>query len=75
MSTTFLHKPFALCRNLDEETRTIDKNQELKNKGKNYKTKKNNGCCLRKTRLLFKENNGCCLRKTRLLFKENRAIV
>ena len=29
----FLHKPFALCRNLDEETRTIDKNQELKNKG------------------------------------------
>ena len=54
----FLHKPFALCRNLDEETRTIDKNQELKNKGggKNYKTKKNNGCCLRKTELLFKEN-------------------
>ena len=32
MSTTFLHKPFALCRNLDEEMRTIDKNQELKNK-------------------------------------------
>ena len=44
MSTTFLHKPFALCRNLDEETRTIDKNQKLKNKGKkNYKTKENNG--------------------------------
>lgn len=59
MSTTFLHKPFALCRNLDGETRTIDKNQELKNKGgggKIYKTKKNNGCCLRKTELLFKEN-------------------
>lgn len=57
MSTTFLHKPFALCRNLDEETRTIDKNQKLKNKGKkNYKTKENNGCYLRKTELLFNEN-------------------
>ena len=33
MSTTFLHKPFALSRNMDGETRTIVKNQELKNKG------------------------------------------
>ena len=30
----FLHKQFALCRNLDEGARTIDKNQELKNKEK-----------------------------------------
>ena len=68
MSTTFLHKPFALCRNLDEETRTIDKNQKLKNKGK--KTIKQ-----RKKWLLFKENNGCYLRKTELLFNENKAVV
>ena len=49
MNTTFLHKQFALCRNLDKETRTIDKNQELKNKGK--KTIKQ-----KKQWLLFKGN-------------------
>ena len=45
----FLHKPFALCRNLDEETRTIDKNQEPKNKGKKTENKEEQW-------LLFKEN-------------------
>ncbi len=49
--------------------------KSLKTRGKNYKTKKNNGCCLRKTWLSFKENNGCCLRKTRLLFNENIVLV